>query len=68
VYEDSLRGIEKHLLDGDYIADASSQRAIHLLLEEVKRLRGQCSQLQQRTGLFHWGSAESTRKSLCLHD
>jgi hypothetical protein len=43
-----LRGIEEHLRDGDYAADASSLRAIHLLLEEVKRLRGECAHFQQR--------------------
>jgi hypothetical protein len=68
MYEETLRGIEKHLLDGDYTADAHSQRAIHLLLEEVKRLRGECSQLQQRTGRFDFGSARASQKSLFFHD
>jgi hypothetical protein len=37
MYEGELKGIEQHLRDGDYTADANSLRAIHVLLEEIKR-------------------------------
>ena len=50
MYEGELKGIEQHLRDGDYTADANSLRAIHVLLEEIKRLRAECTRLQQETG------------------
>ena len=48
MYEGELKGIERNLRDGDYAADARSLRAIHLLLEEVKRLRSECAHFQRR--------------------
>lgn len=48
MYEGELKGIEEHLRNGDYAADTRSLRAIHLLLEEVKRLRSECAHFQQR--------------------
>jgi hypothetical protein len=50
MYEGELRGIELHLREGDYTADSNSLRAIHVLLEEIKRLRAECTRLQQETG------------------
>jgi hypothetical protein len=47
MYEGELQEIEKKLRDGDYAADARSLRAIHLLIEEVKRLRNECAHLRQ---------------------
>jgi hypothetical protein len=47
MYEGELARIEKHLRDGDYTGDTHSLRAIHLLLEEVKRLRSECAHFQQ---------------------